>query len=70
MKSAATKIIPKLLNFEQKQLCMDTAQGTLTAFNNDPDLFKKTHDVANHVSVMAMTLKQRPNYLFSLRLRR
>ena len=41
MKHAATKIVPKLLNFEQKQRHMDVSQEMLTAFNNDPDLLKK-----------------------------
>ena len=41
MKSAAVKIIPKLLNFEQKQRHMNIAQEMLTTFNDDPDLFKK-----------------------------
>ena len=44
MKYAAVKIVPKFLNFEQKQRRMDIAQEmltTLTTFNNDPDLLKK-----------------------------
>ena len=41
MKCAAVKIVPKLLNFEQKQHCMDIAQKMLTAFIVDPDLLKK-----------------------------
>ena len=42
MKRAASKIVSKLLNFEQKQRRMDDiAQELLTAFNNDPDLLKK-----------------------------
>ena len=32
MKRAAAKIVPKLLNFEQKQRSMDIAQETLSAF--------------------------------------
>ena len=38
MKRAAAKIIPKWLNFEQKQSRMDNAQEMLATFNNDPDL--------------------------------
>ena len=41
MKRAAAKIIPKLLNFEQKQLHKDIAHEMLTTFNDDPDLLKK-----------------------------
>ena len=37
----AWKIIPKLLNFEQKQHRMDIAQEKLTTFNYDPALLKK-----------------------------
>ena len=40
MKGAAAKIVPKLLNFEQKQRRMDIAQEMLTTFNDDPDLLK------------------------------
>ena len=41
MKYAAAKIVPKLLNFEQKQRRMDIAQEMLTTFNDDSDMFKK-----------------------------
>ena len=41
MKRAAAKIVPRLLNFDQKQRSMDIAQEMLTMFNNDPDLLKK-----------------------------
>ena len=41
MNYAAVKIIPKLLNFEQKQRHMYIAQKMLTTFNDDPDLLKK-----------------------------
>ena len=41
MKWAAPKLVPKLLNFEQKQSRMDSAQEMLTRFNDDPDLPKK-----------------------------
>ena len=40
-KCAAAKIVPKLLNFVQKQCRMDIAQEMLTRFNNGPDLSKK-----------------------------
>ena len=40
MKSAAAKIVLKLLNFEQKQHRIDIAQMMLTAFNDDPGLLK------------------------------
>ena len=41
MKRAAAKIVPKLLNFEQKQHRMDIAQEMLTMFYDDPELLKK-----------------------------
>ena len=41
MKLVAAKIVPKLVNFEQKQCRMDIAQEKLTTFNDHPDLFKK-----------------------------
>ena len=41
MKCAAAKIIPKLLNFEQKQRRMEVAQEMLLTFNDDPDLLKR-----------------------------
>ena len=39
IKHEAAEIVSKLLNFEQKQLRMDTAQEMLTTFN--PDMLKK-----------------------------
>ena len=41
MKRAAAKIVPKLLNFEQKQRLMDIAQEMLMMFKDYSDLFKK-----------------------------
>ena len=41
MKHTTAKIVPKLLNFEQKQSRMDITQEMLTAFNDDPDLLKE-----------------------------
>ena len=41
MKLATAKIVPKLLNFKQKQRRMDITQEMLTTFNDDPDLLKK-----------------------------
>ena len=41
LKCAAAKIVPKLLNFEQKQRRIYIAQKMLTTFNDDPHLFKK-----------------------------
>ena len=41
IKRAAAKIVPKLLNFEQKQRPKDLAQEMLATFNDDPDLLKK-----------------------------
>ena len=38
---ATAKIIPKLLNFKQKQRRMDIAQEMFTTVNEDPDLLKK-----------------------------
>ena len=53
MKRAATKIVPKLLNFEQKQHRMDIAQQMLTTFNDDPDLLKEvitlTYSYVSHI---------------------
>ena len=48
MKSAAAKIVPKWLNFEQKQRRTDIAQKMWTTFNDDPDFLKKfiTTDVS------------------------
>ena len=40
-KRAAAQIVSKLLNFEQKQCCMDITQEMLTMFNDDSDLLKK-----------------------------
>ena len=40
MKHAAADIVPKFLNFEQKQCRMDIAQKMLTTFNDDLDLLK------------------------------
>ena len=56
MKRAAAKIVPELLDFKQKQCCIDIAQEMLTQFNDDPDLV-----VANH-GCMTMTLKSKPNH--------
>ena len=41
MKRAATNILPKLVNFKQKQRRMKITQEMLTTFNNGPDLLKK-----------------------------
>ena len=41
MKRAATKIVPKLLNFEQKQRRKDMAKEMLTTSNDDLDMLKK-----------------------------
>ena len=41
MKLVAAKIVPKLVNFEQKQCRMDIAQEKLTTFNDSSDLLKK-----------------------------
>ena len=41
MKHAAARIVPKLLNFKQKQRRMDIAHGMLTTFNVNPDFLKK-----------------------------
>ena len=40
MKLATTKIIPKLLNFKQKQHRKDNAQEMLMTINDDSDLLK------------------------------
>ena len=37
----AAKIVPKLLNLEQKERRVDIAQEILITFNNDSDLLKK-----------------------------
>ena len=46
MKLALAKIVPKLLNFKQKQRRIDIAQEMFTMFNGNTDLLKKviTHD--------------------------
>ena len=41
IKRAAAKIVPKLLNFEQKQRRMDIAQEVFRMINDDPDLLEK-----------------------------
>ena len=41
MKRAAAKIIPKLLNFAQKQCRINIAQDILTTYNDDQDLLNK-----------------------------
>ena len=41
MKRAAAKIVPKLLNFEQKQRRMDLTKAMLTTFNDYQDFLKK-----------------------------
>ena len=41
MKRVAAKIIPKLLNFEQKQCRIYSAQEMLQTFNRHPDLLQK-----------------------------
>ena len=51
MKHAAAKIVPKLLNFEQKQRNMDIAQEMLTSFNDDSDLLKKVIGVIGIMGV-------------------
>ena len=38
---AGAKIVPKLLNFEQKRRHMDIVQEMFTTFNDDLDLLKK-----------------------------
>ena len=40
IKLAAAKIVLKLLNFDQKQRCIDIAQEILTTFNDNPDFLK------------------------------
>ena len=50
---ASAKIVPKLLNLEQKKRRVDIAQEILTTFIDDSDL-------TNH-GCMAMTLKPKPN---------
>ena len=57
MKRAAAKIVPKLLNFKQKQRRMDIAQEILTTFNDDSDLLKKVKAGVESWLCMAMTLK-------------
>ena len=40
MKLVAVKIVPKFVNFEQKQHRMEIVQQMLTTFNDDSDLLK------------------------------
>ena len=54
------KIVPKLLNFEQKQRRMDIAQEMLTTSNDDLDLLKKV--ITGDEWCMAMALKPKPNH--------
>ena len=55
MKRAATKIVPKLLNFRKKQRHIDFAQEMLRTFNDDPDLLKNviTGDESWHIEIKA-----------------
>ena len=57
MKRAAAKIVPKLLNFEQNQHCMDIIQVMLTTFNDDLDFLKKVMTGDESWVTLAMTLK-------------
>ena len=41
MRRVAAKIVPKLLNFDQKQRRMDTAQQLLNDVNDDPELLER-----------------------------
>ena len=41
MKCGAANIVPKVLNFKQKQRRMDISQEMVKAFNDDADLLKK-----------------------------
>ena len=41
MKRATAKIVPKMLNFKQKQYRLDIVQEMLMTFNDDSDLLKK-----------------------------
>ena len=41
MKRATAKIVPKTLNFKQKQYRLDIVQEMLMMFNDDSDLLKK-----------------------------
>ena len=52
MKHGEAKIVPKLLNFEQKQRRMDIAQEMLTMFNNDSDLLKRSQLVTHNTYVV------------------
>ena len=58
MKLVAVKIVPKLLNFKQKQRHMDTAPEMLTTFNGDPDLLK----LVTNYGCMAMTNHMRKGH--------
>ena len=55
MKRATANIIPKLLNFEQKQCRMDLDQEILTMFNDDPDMLKNvvTSDESTQSNMLA-----------------
>ena len=44
MKLRTAMIVPKLINFTQKQRRMDIAQKRLTKFNNSPDLLKTDYN--------------------------
>ena len=61
MKRAAVKIVPKLLNFEQKQRRIDITQEMLMIFKDDLDLLKKVI-TADESRCMDMTLKPKSNH--------
>ena len=61
MKCSPATIIPKLLNFEQKQHRVDIVQKMLMTFNDDPDLLKKVITCDESLLRKAMTLKPKPN---------
>ena len=62
MKGATAKIVPKLLNFEQKQRSINIAQEMLSSFNDDPDLLKKIIICDESWVYIAMALKSNPKY--------
>ena len=53
MKRAATKIVPKLKNFEQKQHRMDIAQDMLTTIKPNGSV-QKNQDRKKHVKLVQM----------------
>ena len=62
MKRAAAKIVPKLLNFEQKQHRMDIVQAVCWRRSTTIQICSKRSQLVTNHECMAMTLKPKPNH--------